>query len=185
MDGYISNQDSSWPIITNNIPRDWSFIMGRGGYKMGVKKCVRKYRPKFSQNHMIRNWGSWGSKGQSGLLVCRLYASINNPAYLELETSKCPPEEDVRNVMKILSKSLSTNDSQNKCYQLICSLLGIYCKYFTDLNFRNEIVWDTYYHVSIEYSKKVKLDFDLVITSRFMMFGKELVHISGVKHIWQ
>ena len=31
--------------------------------------------------------------------------------------------------------------------------------------------------------KQVKLDFDLVITSRFMMFGKELVHISGVKHI--
>ena len=35
MDGYITNQDSSWPIITNNTPREWSLIMGRGGYKMG------------------------------------------------------------------------------------------------------------------------------------------------------
>ena len=26
VDGYINNQDSSWPIITNNTPRDWSLI---------------------------------------------------------------------------------------------------------------------------------------------------------------
>ena len=24
VDGYINNQDSSWPIITNNTSRDWS-----------------------------------------------------------------------------------------------------------------------------------------------------------------
>ena len=26
-----NNQDFNWPIITNNTPRDWSFITGRGG----------------------------------------------------------------------------------------------------------------------------------------------------------
>ena len=30
VDGYINNHDSSWPIITNNTPRDWSLIRGRG-----------------------------------------------------------------------------------------------------------------------------------------------------------
>ena len=33
------------------------------------EKWVRKYGPKFSQNHMVRNWGSWGSTGQSGVSV--------------------------------------------------------------------------------------------------------------------
>ena len=35
VDGYIINQDSRPPIITNNTPRDWSLITGRGRYKMG------------------------------------------------------------------------------------------------------------------------------------------------------
>ena len=42
VDGYINYQDSSWPIITNNTPRDWSLITGRGGYKMG-KLWVRNF----------------------------------------------------------------------------------------------------------------------------------------------
>ena len=33
VDGYINNQDSSPPIITNNTPRDWSLITGRGATK--------------------------------------------------------------------------------------------------------------------------------------------------------
>ena len=30
VDGYISNQDSRRPIITNNTPRNWSLITGKG-----------------------------------------------------------------------------------------------------------------------------------------------------------
>ena len=33
VDGYINNQDSGWPIITNNTPRDWILITGRGDTK--------------------------------------------------------------------------------------------------------------------------------------------------------
>ena len=32
--GWLHKQpDSSWPIITNNTPRDWSLITGRGALK--------------------------------------------------------------------------------------------------------------------------------------------------------
>ena len=30
-----NNQDFNWPIITNNTPRDWSFITGLAGKQQG------------------------------------------------------------------------------------------------------------------------------------------------------
>ena len=39
MDGYITNQDSSWPIITNNTPREWSLIIGGGGVATKWENC--------------------------------------------------------------------------------------------------------------------------------------------------
>ena len=50
VDGYINNQDSNWPIITNNTPRHWSLITGRGGgggggYKMGKLRVRNFLRP--------------------------------------------------------------------------------------------------------------------------------------------
>ena len=44
--GYINNQDSNWPIITNHTPRDWSLITGRGGYKMRKSRVrVKLFAP--------------------------------------------------------------------------------------------------------------------------------------------
>ena len=42
VDGYITNQDSNWPMITNNTPRDWSLIPGGGGGGTKWENCGPK-----------------------------------------------------------------------------------------------------------------------------------------------
>ena len=64
MDGYINNQDSNWPIITNNTPRDWSLIrwvfIGKP-----VGGGVRGLRVE-GGGEVGRGWGRVGHLGHAG-----------------------------------------------------------------------------------------------------------------------
>ena len=68
VDGYINNHDSSWPIITNNTPRDWSLIRGRGLHNRRIvgQKLFVHTPPPPSQDR-VKLW--WPQSTISSLLT--------------------------------------------------------------------------------------------------------------------
>ena len=89
VDGYINNQDSNWPIITKNIPRDWSLITGRGAYKMGKSQVRNFLRPPSRQGKTfpapLLKGGNFLRPPQS------LWLTLQAPILKLSQSFLCPP----------------------------------------------------------------------------------------------